>query len=138
MAGKTALKKHLASINQPGALLYVDKVDNNRVLSQDVVQGGQFVSYLVGFCDSALNRDAKVQQEKGVYYQFHVMNDWKAVVGGDSIAPVFYHPVVKLNSQEREGVLVFELSGDAEPEALVYRDATGLWGTQIIVLNATK
>lgn len=136
-SSKATKKTHLVEISRPGALLYVDKVANNRVMA-DAGEHGQFVSYRIGFYDSIAHRDKKVQREATVYYQYKMSSDWKAVIAGDSIAPVFYQPMAGLNSQVNEGVLVFELPGQQEPDALVYHDATGLWQTQIIVLKEIK
>jgi len=134
----TPRQKHLAAFAQRGSSLYVDKVDNRMVMSKesDTATGRKFISYKVAFYDSTLVSDDKKKEALGLYYQYKMPDDWKALVGKDSIAPVFYQPVTTLNSQANEGILVFELPDNIQPDALVYHDASGLWNTQIIVLKS--
>jgi len=130
---------HLAVVTQPGAMLYVDKVDNKRVMKEEKsIDNKHFVSYKVGFYDSTLVTDKKKQEEVGLYYQYKMSYDWKAIVNGDSLSPVFFQPVTTLNNQVKEGILVFELPADKQPDTLVYNDASGTWNTRIIELKATK
>lgn len=135
-AGKSmpVREKHLAEKNGPGVRLVVDKVDNKLLMAAG--ERDRFVSYRIGFYDSVKPADKKELRERGVYYQYKMQRDWKAIVQGDSIAPVFYQPVAGLNDQVNEGVLVFELAEGQQPDTLVYEDATGLWQKQIIVLKA--
>lgn len=130
---------HQAEIKRPGALLYIDEIDHKQVLSNESKESNKhFVAYKVGFYDSTLLMDKPKQEAAALYYQYKMSYDWKMLLEGDSIAPVFYHPVTSLNRQVSEGVLVFELPENKQADTLVYIDATGAWDTRIITLKATK
>jgi len=123
---------HLAERYSNGSTIYIDRADSRQVMKADSSEA--FTAYKVGFTDS-LQHDKKYEQERTVYYEFRMANDWKAVIGTDSIAPVFYQPVTGLNKMNTEGILVFELPAGRQPDVLVYDDSFGDWQRQIIALT---
>lgn len=131
-AGARVPVRHMAEVRRNGSILYIDPADTRQVMKAD--SSGVFVAYKVGFEDS-LTSDKKYEQARNVYYNFRMSNDWKAVIGSDSITPVFYQPVTGLNKVSKEGILVFELPVGQHPDALVYDDSFGDWQKQIIALN---
>lgn len=124
--------RHLAEVHKNGSTLYVDRADSRQVMKAD--SSNAFVAYKIGFTDS-LPADKKVEQERNVYYDFRMVNDWKAVVGSDSISAVFFQPVTGLNKMNKEGILVFELQPGQHPDVLVYDDSFGDWQKQLIALT---
>jgi hypothetical protein len=124
--------RHLAEVHKNGAAIYIDPADSRQVMKADSSE--LFTAYKIGFKDSETS-DKKHEQERNVYYDFKMVNDWKAVVAGDSIAPVFFQPLTGLNKSKKEGILVFELPAGKHPEALIYDDSFGDWHKQIIALN---
>ena len=124
--------RHLAEIHKNGSVLYIDKVDSRRVMKSDDYSA--FSSYKIGFVDS-MPANVKMQQEQTVYFDYRMGNDWKAVIGADSIAPVYFQPVTGLNKMIKEAIIVFELPAGKQPDALVYNDSFGDWQKQIIALN---
>jgi DNA-dependent RNA polymerase auxiliary subunit epsilon len=134
VGGKRPAIKHMAEVHKNGCSLYVDRVDSRQVMKADT--GNAFVAYKIGFIDS-LQGDKKYEQERNVYYDFKMVNDWKAVVGRDSILPIHFQPVTGLNSMNKEGILVFEMPAGKYPNTLVYDDSFGDWQKQIIALNPT-
>lgn len=128
----SAGRKHLVEINKNGDLLYVDKTSISRVMKE--TGDSYFSSYVIGFADS-IKGNSKSESEKTLYFQYRMSNDWKAVLNGDSLLPVFFQPVTKLNSMTREGIIVFELPGGQHPDTLVFNDSFGQWEQQVIVLN---
>ncbi|OQP63234.1 hypothetical protein A3860_25430 [Niastella vici] len=124
--------KHMAEIHRKGSDLYLDEADSRQVMKAG--SNNNFIAYKIGFTDS-LTDDKKFEQKRIEYYDYRMVNDWKAVVNGDSISPVFFQPVTGLNKMNREGILVFELPTGSQPDALVYDDSFGNWQKQIIALN---
>ena len=124
--------RHLAERHLNGATIYIDKVDSRRVMKSD--SSDAFTAYKIGFTDS-LPHDKKYERDRTVYYDFRMANDWKAVIDGDSILPVFYQPVTGLNKMVSEGILVFELPAGRQPDELVYDDSFSDWQRQIIALT---
>jgi hypothetical protein len=124
--------RHLAERHINGSTIYIDKADSRQVMRTD--SAGAFTAYRIGFTDS-LPRDEKYQMQRVVYYQFKMANDWKAVIGSDSISPVFYQPITGLNKMITEGILVFEFPAGRQPDALVYDDSFGDWQRQLIALT---
>ena len=124
--------RHLAEIHKNGLVLYIDKVDSRQVIKSENYSA--FSSYKIGFVDS-MPANKKMQQEQAVYFDYRMGNDWKAVIGSDSIAPVYFQPVTGLNKMIKEGILVFELPHGKQPDALVYNDSFGDWQQQTIALN---
>lgn len=124
--------RHLAEIHKNGSVLYIDKVDSRYVLKPD--NKDAFTSYKIGFEDSVQGNSTH-EQQKNVYFDYRMSNDWKAVVDGDSVAPVFFQPVQGLSSKVKEGIIVFELPAGKQPDALVYDDSFGAWQKQVIALN---
>jgi hypothetical protein len=124
--------RHLAERRMNGSAIYIDRADSRQVMKAD--SAGAFTAYRIGFTDS-LPRDEKYQRQRTVYYQFRMANDWKAVIGSDSIRPVFYQPITGLNKMATEGILVFEFSAGRQPDALVYDDSFGDWQRQLIALT---
>lgn len=132
-------KRHQVEVEKPGGLLYVDGVDPEQLVREE--RSGdklRFVAYKIGFYDSTLTMDKNVKQAAGAYYQYGVSHDWRMVLEGDSVAPVWYYPVTALAQQVHEGILVFELPEDRQVDTLVYTDATGAWGTQIFDCKKLK
>lgn len=127
-------ERHLAVLHKNGADLYIDRIDSRRVMKAD--SNETYVAYKIGFTDS-LQGDKKFEQERNVYYDFRMANDWKAVVENDTLSPVFFQPLTGLNNMNKEGVLVFELPAGKHPHVLVYDDTFGNWQKQIIALNPT-
>jgi hypothetical protein len=130
-AGVKAIR-HLAEVHNNGSTLYVDLADARQVMKAD--SNNSFIAYKIGFEDS-VQGDKKYEQERSVYYDYRMGNDWKVVAGGDSISPVFFQPVTALNKTNKEEILVFELPAGQHPDALVYDDSFGDWQKQIIALN---
>jgi hypothetical protein len=132
VAGARVAKRHLVEISRNGSTLYIDRIDSRQIIKSD--SNGTFTAYKIEFEDS-VQRDKKYEQDKTVYFEYRLGNDWKAVIDGDSIAPVFFQPVTGLNKMNKEGILVFELPAGKQADALVYDDSFGNWQQQIIALN---
>jgi hypothetical protein len=129
---------HLAEIVHADAMLYVDEVRNDLVLQQTEPAGATaFCSYRVGI-EAHGRKDTQQETARQKYFEYEMQQDWKLVLNGDSIAPVFFHPMVRLNKAVREGVMVFEVPAGSVPHALVYDDTSGDWGKQLIILNNPK
>ena len=127
---------HLVSAHQPGALLYLDRMDNRAVMQAvDTAGKTNFCSFLVGWRDSLPATDAKKRQDRERYFQYSMQQDWVAMVDGDSLRPVFFQQKPGLDPQLDEGAMVFEIPRGRQVDTLVYRDSFGAWGTQIFVLN---
>ena len=130
------LPTHLIVTSKPGENLYVDRLDNRAILQQaDTAGSTTFCSILVGWRDSLPAADAQRTRDKEKYIQYGVQQDWTALVGGDSVKPVFFQEKPHLDQQLREGALVFEVPRGCRVDTLVYRDTFGDWGTQVFVLN---
>lgn len=128
--------RHLILIHQPGQDLYLDRLDNRAVLQDpDPTGPTNFCSFLVGWRDSLKVTDAGRVQEKEKYIQYHMQQDWTAVIAGDSVKPVFLQEKPHLDGELREMALVFEIPRSHWLDTLVYRDTYGTWGTQVFVLN---
>ncbi len=125
--------KHMAEMTRNGSTLFIDPADSRQVMKAD--SGEAFVAYKIGFANS-VQGDKKYEQERNVYFDFRMVNDWKAVVGSDSITPVHFQPLTGLNGTNKEGILVFELPAGKQPDLLVYDDSFGDWQQQIIILNS--
>jgi hypothetical protein len=97
----------------------------------------RFCSFLVGIRDSvaAAVADADKRREREKYLQYGMQEDWRAIVGGDSLKPVFMQEKPNLGGDLREDALVFEIPRGVRADTLVYRDTYGDWGTQVFVLN---
>jgi len=132
-------KPHLAEIKMEGAELYVDEVDNRMVLRETENRQGRsvFRSYLVGVRES-VPTDTKQQAAGRRYFDYDMQHDWKMILNGDSLAPVFFQPKPTLNGGTKEGVMVFEIPGDKTPDALVYVGGAGSRGRQLILLHTQK
>lgn len=130
-------KKHWIEIGLQGeGMMYLDGVPNGMVMQETKADSStHFCSFLVGFQDSSMTIDEKKEEKKEQYYQYEMYKNWKAIVNGDSISPVFYQPKIRLQKQTDEGILVFELPQGKEADTLVYKDTYGPWGTQQIILN---
>jgi hypothetical protein len=124
--------RHMAEVRRNGSTLYIDSADSRQVMKAD--SNEVFIAYKIGFEDS-LTGDKKYEQERNIYYDLRMASDWKAVVGGDSIAPAHFQPLTGLNKMCKEGILIFELPSGKQPDALVYDDSFGDWQKQIIALN---
>ena len=128
--------KHLIALQKPKEVLYIDRLDNRVVMQREDTAGPTtFRSFLVGLRDSLAVTDAKRLQEREKYLQYDMQRDWTAIVGGDSLKPVFFQEKPHLDGLSREGALVFEVPRGSRADTLVYRDTYGDWGTQVFVLN---
>jgi hypothetical protein len=116
--------------------LYIDRLDNRVVLQrQDSTGPTTFCSFLVGWRDSLPAGDAKRSQDKEKYIQYRMQQDWMAIVGGDTLKPVFFQERPHLDDQLREAAVVFEIPRGSRADTLVYRDTWGDWGVQVFILN---
>ena len=131
-----AVKQHLAAVSRPGEILYVDHLDNRVVLKEEAAAGSTtvFCSFLVGWQDSTLQTDKKKSLAREKYFQYDMQKDWTALVKGDSLHPVFFQEKSGLNSQLKEGALVFEVPAGEQPDTLIYKDSFGGWDQQVLVL----
>jgi len=129
-------EKHLISVKKSREALYLDRLDNRVVLQRvDTMGSTRFCSFLVGIRDSLVVTDAEKKREREKYLQYDMQQDWTALVGGDSLKPVFMQEKPNLGGELREDALVFEIPKGVEADTLVYRDSFGDWGTQVFVLN---
>lgn len=134
--GVVSTVTHLVSVSQPGATLYLDRLDNRVVLqSADTAGESTFCSYLIGWKDSLLSTDAQKRMERERYFQYEMQQDWTAQVGGDSIHPVFFQEKPVPDEGLKEAAMVFEIPRGRRVDTLIYRDKFSTWGTQIFVLN---
>ena len=133
---------HQAQIQKEGAgMIYVDKISCSSVLrSEDSAGNTSFRCFRVGFIDSLVVAKAtdKKNLDAGKYYQYDMQTDWVALINGDSSRPVFYHPRHRMENHRNEGILVFEVPRDKEPDTLVYADSYSSWGTHVIIINSNK
>lgn len=132
VAGVKKKNTHLAEMHKNGSVIYIDKIDSRQVMKSENYNA--FSSYKIGFVDS-VPVNAKFEKERTVYFDYRMGNDWKAVIGNDSIAPVYFQPATGLNKMIKEVILVFELPAGKQPDALVYNDSFGDWQQQTIALN---
>ena len=129
--------KHLISLNKPKEVLYLDRLDNRVVMAREDTSGStRFCTFLVGMRDSLKITDGDRKREREKYIQYGMQQDWTAIVGGDSVKPVFMQEKPNLGGDLRESALVFEIPRGSRADTLVYRDTYGDWGTQVFVLNA--
>ncbi len=126
-------EKHQAAVKRPGTMLYVDRADNRMVMQATPGSANDFSSFRIGWTDSLTALGANREKER--YFQYRMQQDWRALVNGDTLYPVFFQEKPGLNQQLKEGVIVFENAQGVQPDTLVYRDSFGNWGTQIFVLN---
>jgi hypothetical protein len=128
--------KHLVAVHKTKEVLYLDRLDNRVVMQRaDTAGTTTFCSFLVGMRDSLPLTDAQRKLDRERYIQYSMQQDWTAIVGGDSLKPVFFQEKPSLDGQLKEGALVFELPRGQRADTLVYRDTYGNWGTQVFVLN---
>jgi hypothetical protein len=132
-------KPHLAEIKMAGAVVYIDEVDNRMVMDKKGSSPGTsvFRSYLIGM-EEGEPGDGKMEIASRRYFEYDLPHDWKLLLNGDSIAPVFFQPKPLLNGRLMEGVMVFEVPGDRIPDSLVYADGSGSRGRQLIILHTHK
>jgi hypothetical protein len=135
--GTVAAETHLSMVRQPGAMLWVDRLDSRVVLQKaDTTGNTTFCSFLVGWRDSLpVAADGQKRQDRERYFQYGMQQDWTALMDGDSLRPVFLQERPVLDQQLKEGAMVFEIPHGRRVDTLVYRDSFGAWGTQIFVLN---
>ncbi|NML21273.1 hypothetical protein HHL16_10340 [Pseudoflavitalea sp. G-6-1-2] len=135
-------KKHTIEVFSPGSFFYLDPVKNKQVMQiTSDEEDKQFASYLVGFFDSTYTKNVqqpKIDEDRSVYYQFHMGENWRAVINGDSVEPVFYHPVQNADTRLGSGVLVFPVTEGKVPDTLVYRSAADGWSNMIISLKQKR
>jgi len=136
-------EQHQVQIQKEGTgVIYIDKISCSSVIRSEDTAGSKtsFRCFRVGFIDSLAIAKAtdKKSLDAGKYYQYDMQNDWVALVNGDSTRPVFYHPRQRMENHRNEGILVFEVPRDKEPDTLVYADSYSSWGTQIIIINSNK
>lgn len=126
--------RHLVEITGKPGTLFLDTISAKQlVMKQD--KEGSLVAYRIGFTDSSRLLKAGVGPDRE-YFSFRMQHNWKALVQGDSMDAVFYHPIQGIDRATYEGILVFEL--DRPPDTLVYTDERGEWAQQIIVLKNGK
>jgi hypothetical protein len=137
-----ARKKHELEIFKPGKFFYLDQVKNKQVMEiKNADEDKLYASYLVGFYDSSWAPDPQQPQKTTdgqTYYQYNMPDKWRAVVGGDSLTPVFYQPVQQADNKINAGVIVFQLPEGIRPDTLVYRDAAEGWENMTISLKQHK
>lgn len=130
--------RHHAEIEKYGSILFVDRVESKQVIKELVngkESGGAFATYKIGI-SNPFSTDSKRRSEWSIYFEYNMQKDWVAMLEGDSLSAVFFHPVIGLNGNTKEAILVFELPTNAkEPDTLVYNDSFGSWQKQIIPLN---
>lgn len=132
--------RHQVEIEKNGSVLYVDQVESNRILKQEEETNtkGSFASFKIGL-NNSFPFNSKREKEWGVHFEYNMTRDWVALIEGDSLSPVFFHPVIGLNTKTREAILVFELpAGARQPDTLIYNDSFGTWQQQIIPLNQNQ
>lgn len=132
----TEPSRHWAQVDQMGVgRIYLDKVPNLSVMKASDNGNTIFSSYLIGFEDSLIITDRKKMLAKGKYYQYDMQKDWIAIVGKDSIKPVFFQPKVKTNPNVDEVIIIFELPPGRQPDTLIYNDSYGAWGIQKVIIK---
>lgn len=131
-------RRHLAAISHAGTALYIDQLDNRSIMKENPAPQDSktiFCSFLVGWMDSTISTDQKAKLAREKYFQYDMQKDWVALVKGDSLYPVFFQEKPGLNSQLKEGALVFEIPAGTRPDTLIYKDSFGAWGTRLFVVN---
>jgi hypothetical protein len=130
-------ERHLAMVSWAGSSISIDKADNRSVMRTEPAPGAAtvFSSFLVRWEDSLAGTDRKRDLEREKYFQYHMQKDWVALINGDSLYPVFFQGKPELNRQRKEGVMVFEIPSDRQPDTLVYKDSFTSGGAQLFVLN---
>jgi hypothetical protein len=139
-AGKMPTEQHAASIHSAGSgMIYVDKIDCQRVMQAGDGSAAAFHCYQVGFIDSLVMAKArdKKDEEAGKYFQYDMQNDWSAVVDGDTLLPVHFETKLRRQNHRNECIVVFEHEGKT-PDTLLYNDSFGSWGTQLFIINRSK
>lgn len=134
---------HLIQVHKQGeGMIYLDKISSRSVM-RDVDSIGSntsFRCFRVGFIDSLAVAKAadKRSLDAGKYYQYDMQKDWVALINGDSSRPVFYQPRQRMENHRYEGILVFEVPLNKEPDTLVYTDSYSSWGKKVIIINSNK
>ena len=127
---------HMIMVRQPGAALYIDRLDNRAILQRaDTTGPTTFCSFLVGMRDSLPGNDAKRAMEREKYIQYGMQQNWAGVINGDSVRPLFLMEKPHLDQRLREAAMVFEIPRGRRLDTLVYRDTFGIWGMHVFVLN---
>ena len=129
--------KHQVEFKKPGNTLYVDIVPPEQIMKSKPgdLDKSFFYACRIGIVDNSPAADEKRKQEFNRYFEYEMVNDWKAIVHGDTVAAVFLQPVTSRNPDAREAVIVFELPKGTNSDSLVYTDHYGNWGKQIIPLT---
>ena len=139
---KEIRKLHEVEAFRPGNFFYLDQVKNRQVMQiKDATEDSLYASYLVGFLDSTyVSTPEKPEHEERIrtYYRFQMGNNWRAIVDGDSLLPVFYQPAPQADNRINAGVIVFQLENGIRPDTLVYKDAAGVWNNLMISLKHKK
>jgi hypothetical protein len=118
------LEHHDAQMSKPdGSLISIDAVPNSSVMRNADTDTGstRFYTFRVGIADSLI-ADKKQEMVKQRYYDFEMEQDWIAVVNGDSMHPVFFHPQPQKTQVLKEFIMVFELPAGWKPDTLIYKD----------------
>ncbi|MBV4358905.1 hypothetical protein [Pinibacter aurantiacus] len=132
-------KKHWVEITGKNKMIYVDSFPTNQLLQNDssnVNAVTKFCCYKVEFIDNnaqAVSNGKKEEDSK--YFLYDMYKDWKIVNNGDSIAPIHFQPLTKMSTEKNEGILVFEVNKDLNPDTLFFNDKNGVWGSHIIALG---
>jgi hypothetical protein len=133
-------EQHQAAVHSVGAgMIYVDKIDCQRVMRAKDGEAVVFHCFQIGFIDSlviARARD-KADEDAGKYFQYDMQYDWMAIVDGDTLRPVYFETKLRRENHRNECVLVFEHGGEA-PDTLLYNDSFSSWGTQQFIISSSK
>jgi len=117
-------EQHDAVLKKPdGSAIYIDAVPNSAVMQNNAGDTGttRFHSFRIGFSDSVIT-DRKQEMLKQRYYDFEMEHDWTALVNGDSVRPVFFHPQVQKTNVLKEFIVVFETEAASGPDTFIYKD----------------
>jgi hypothetical protein len=137
-----ATETHQAQVRRERTgMIYIDEIPCNNLVREDTIDGNYcFRCYTVGFVDSLLLESAtgKKTTKTGKYFQYDVQHDWTALVDGDSVKPVFFHPKQVFKEYRNEGILVFETLLNKKPDLLLYNDSYGSWGAQQFRISNKK
>ncbi len=122
---------------EKGKSVFIDTISNKCVMKEMDNDTGTtvFYSYRVTITDSTI-RDEKQNAKWQKYFRFDFQYDWKAIVDGDSITPVFFQAVVpKKNLYSDDAIIVFELKKGFSADTLTFNNRFDEKGMQVFDLN---
>jgi len=124
---------HLAIFKNAGETLCVDTLDNHLVFDKDNPGNATNLRcFLISWSDHLPEGDEMGLLQRQNYFQNQMQQDWLALVGGDSVHPLFFRQKPLLNRHLRQGALVFSLPPGGSIDTLVYRGTDGFWKKQLI------